>query len=181
MYDADRGRGGDRDPAVRAGAPPGREHRLPGTPIHRYASEPIVEALKLFRRVALTWWTGNGDMHLKNFALLRGADGLYRLSPAYDLLCTSLLIADEQLALPVGGNRREVTPQQWAEFAAYCRLTSKAAARVLSELRHSLDPAVRLIERSTLPPDMQERYVELLRARAPLLERAARKGSAVNH
>ncbi len=149
--------------------------------VHRYASEPIVQALKLSRRVAFTWWTGNGDMHLKNFALLRGADGLYRLSPAYDLLCTSLVIADEQLALPVGGNRREVTPQQWSEFASYCRLTSKAAARVLSELRDALDPAVRLIERSALRPDMQERYVELLRARATLLERAARRGSAVNH
>jgi serine/threonine-protein kinase HipA len=141
--------------------------------VKRFASEPVVEAAKLFRRMVFTWWTGNGDMHLKNFSLLRTSDGLYRLSPAYDLLCTSLVVEDEQLALSVGGNKRRVTPRQWFDFAAYCRLTEKAAIRVFSELAKLLEPAVRLVERSRLPAELQERYVALLRDRSATLERAA--------
>ncbi len=145
--------------------------------VHRFASEPLVEALKLFRRVVFTWWSGNGDMHLKNFSLLRSAEGLYRLSPAYDLLCTSLVVRDEQLALAVGGNKRDVTSRQWLEYAAYCKLTEKAAVRVLSEVRDTLEPALRLIGRSRLPAEMQEGYSALLRERSAALGRAAVKGA----
>lgn len=141
--------------------------------VHRYASEPIVEALRLFRRIVFTWWTGNGDMHLKNFSLLRGLDGVYRLSPAYDLLCTSLVVRDEQLALPVAGNRRDITPRQWLEFAAHCRVTPKAAARALRGVRATLEPALRLVSRSGLPADMQQAYAALLQDRSAALERAA--------
>jgi serine/threonine-protein kinase HipA len=142
--------------------------------VHRHGSEPIIEALKLYRRVVFTWWTGNGDMHLKNFSLLRGTDGLYRLSPAYDLLCTSLVVEDEQLALSVGGNKRNITPRQWLEYAAYCRVADKAARRVLSEIRDALAPALRLVSRSCLPTEMQERYAAILRERTDTLERAAK-------
>jgi len=145
--------------------------------IHRFASEPVIEALKLFRRMVFTWWTGNGDMHLKNFSLLRGVEGVYRLSPAYDLLCTSLVIQDDLLALSVGGNKRDVTPRQWLDYAAQSKLTGKAAVRVLSELRDALGPALRLVARSRLPPEMQERYSALLRERSITLERAAVKGA----
>ena len=45
-----------------------------------------VELLKLYRLLLFDWWSGNGDMHLKNFSLLTGKDGRHRLSPAYDLV-----------------------------------------------------------------------------------------------
>lgn len=145
--------------------------------VHRFASEPIVEALKLFRRMVFTWWSGNGDMHLKNFALLRGPDGLFRLSPAYDLLCTSLVVRDEQLALAVGGNKRNVTPRQWLEYATYCKVSARAAVRTLREIRATLEPALRLIARSRLPSEMKETYSALLRERSATLERAAEAGA----
>jgi hypothetical protein len=40
-------------------------------------------------------WPGNGDMHLKNFSLLTDANRFTRLTPAYDLVCTRLMIPDE--------------------------------------------------------------------------------------
>ena len=40
-------------------------------------------------------------MHLKNFSLLTNEDGITRLTPAYDLVCTRLVIPDHQLALPL--------------------------------------------------------------------------------
>jgi serine/threonine-protein kinase HipA len=74
--------------------------------VRKYASEPLVEMLKLYRLMVFVWWTGNGDMHLKNFSLLASRDGLQRLSPAYDQLCTCLVIPDDPLALTVGGKKK---------------------------------------------------------------------------
>ena len=140
-----------------------------------HASEPLVSALALFRQVVFAWWTGNGDMHLKNLSLLRGADGVHRLSPAYDLLCTDLFVEDDQLALPVGGNRRGVTPRQWLGLASYCGLTPRATARALGQVHAALTPALDLIARSYLPDEMKVRYERLLEVRARTMEAAARK------
>ena len=140
--------------------------------VRRWASEPLVAAQALFRQVVFGWWTGNGDMHLKNLSLLRGADGLYRLSPAYDLVCTRLVIEDDQLALPVGGNRREVTARQWVEFATYCGLAGKAAARALGGVHAALAPSLQIVGRCWLPDDMKERYARLLEVRARTVEAA---------
>ena len=135
----------------------------------KYASEPLIEALKLFREVLFGWWTGNGDMHLKNLSLLRGADGLYRLSPAYDLLCTNLVIAGDQLALSVAGNKKNVTRRQWLALATACQIPERAAKRVVKEVIAGLPQALELIERSYLPEEMRTKYGQLLRERAALL------------
>jgi serine/threonine-protein kinase HipA len=141
--------------------------------VRRHASEPLVTALALFRQLAFGWWTGNGDLHLKNLSLLRGEDGRHRLSPAYDLLCTELVVPDDQLALPVGGNRRSVTPRQWVAFAAYCGLPPRAAARALADLHAALPRALDLVGRSLLPEEPRARYAALLTARARTLEKGA--------
>jgi len=143
--------------------------------VRRYASEPLVAALALFRQTVFAWWTGNGDMHLKNLSLLLGADGLHRLSPAYDLLCTDLVVENDQLALPVGGNRHGVTPRQWLAFATYCGLTPKATARVLGQVHAALTPSLNLVARCYLPDNLKTRYARLLEARARTVEAAARK------
>jgi serine/threonine-protein kinase HipA len=74
--------------------------------VRRYADEPGVELVRLLRLLAFNWWVGNGDAHLKNFALLAGLDGRHRLSPAYDLLCTRLVIPDGVVWQPTLAFRR---------------------------------------------------------------------------
>ncbi len=137
--------------------------------VRRYASEPTIALLHLFRRLVFVWWTGNGDMHLKNFALLTGADGIVRLSPAYDLLCTRLAIPDDQLALPIGGKRDRLRRASFLELAAHMRLPARAAERVLAEVGRTLERAVALVQRSFLPAEAQADYVSLLRTRATAL------------
>ena len=73
-------------------------------------------------------------MHLKNFSLLCGEDGLHRLSPAYDLVCTRLVIPDDQLALPVGGKRERLTRHDWLDFAKYAGLPERSAQRVVATI-----------------------------------------------
>lgn len=137
--------------------------------ILRHASAPVVEAHKLFRLLAFGWWTGNGDMHLKNFSILRGEDGHYRLSPAYDLVSTRLLIEDDPLALPIGGADKEVSRRRWLELARRCRLPPRAAEGVLRDLAAATDEAVALVAASWLPDDMKRAYAALLRERGRVL------------
>lgn len=135
--------------------------------VRKYASEPLVEILKLYRLLVFVWWTGNGDMHLKNFSLLAAPDGLQRLSPAYDLLCTRLVITEDPLSLSVQGRKDGLTRAAWLRFAEYCQIGPRAAERVLDTMAGSLDEALGLVSRSPLPLELRESYAELLTARAP--------------
>ena len=137
--------------------------------VRTYANEPLVEQLRLFRRMAFTWLSGNGDMHLKNFSLLRGPDGLHRLSPAYDLLCTRLAIPDDQLALPVGGKRDNLTRADWLNYAAYCTIPRPAAERALGKLLRAVNGGLQLIARSMLSEAAKTTYADLLGERAETL------------
>ena len=62
--------------------------------LRKYATEPLIEIQRLYRLILFSWWIANGDMHLKNFSLITTPEGIRRLSPAYDLLCTKLVIPD---------------------------------------------------------------------------------------
>jgi serine/threonine-protein kinase HipA len=137
--------------------------------LRRYASEPLVDVLRLYRLMAFSWWSGNGDMHMKNFSLLTGEDGLHRLSPAYDLVCTRLAIPNDQLALPVGGKRDRLTRQDWLEFARYGGIPERSAQRVLTTMVSTLDECLEMIDRSLLGPPFRKAYGDLLRERARVL------------
>jgi serine/threonine-protein kinase HipA len=136
----------------------------------RHASSPLVDAKRLFRLFVFVWWTGNGDMHLKNFSLLRGEDGEYRLSPAYDLLSTRLVIPDDELALTIGGSKR-MSRKRWLAFAASCRLPARVADGVVAEIGAATTDAEQLVEASLLPPEMKRAYRGLLRSRGKTLAR----------
>ena len=51
-------------------------------------------------------FSANGDMHLKNWSLLYPDGRTPELSPAYDLLCTTVYIPNDNLALRLGSAKR---------------------------------------------------------------------------
>ena len=66
-----------------------------GRLLKNYCSAYVTEAEKLFRFICFNYVCSNGDAHLKNFSLVQTIQGDYLLSPAYDLLCTSLHLPNE--------------------------------------------------------------------------------------
>lgn len=137
--------------------------------VYKYASEPLVEVHKLFRQLVFAWWTGNGDLHLKNLSLFVDEEGIVRLTPAYDLVCTRLVIPDDPLALSVGGKKDNLSRKLWLKFAEHCRLPEKTAIRVLDRQAAALPAARELIERSFLPPELKSSYIELIAERTERL------------
>jgi serine/threonine-protein kinase HipA len=137
--------------------------------LRRFVSEPLVEIRKLYQRLVFVWWVGNGDAHLKNFSLLESDEGLWRLSPAYDLVSTRLVLPEDPLALAVQGKRDRLTRKDWLRFAKYCALPEPVAQDVLAGCRRVLPEAAATLARSPLPADAKVAYARLLQTRAQAL------------
>jgi serine/threonine-protein kinase HipA len=137
--------------------------------VRRFATEPLVEVQKLYRLILFSWWIQNGDMHLKNFSLLTTPDGIRKLSPAYDLLCTKLVIPDDRLAMPIGGRDKNFTKRKWLEFAEYCEIPEKAATRLITKQIDALEPSLKLISASLLHNEMKEQYESIIQENTAIL------------
>ena len=137
--------------------------------VKKFASEPGIELVKLFRQLMFSWWIGNGDLHLKNLSLLVDPEGIIRLTPAYDLLSTRLVIPDDELAMPVCGKDRKLKHTHWLDLASYAGIQTKAAQRVLNDQIKALPASLVLVEQSYLNKQMKQSLGELLRTRTEVL------------
>lgn len=136
--------------------------------IRKYTTETVIEMQKFYRLMLFSWWMANGDMHMKNFSLITD-DGICKLSPAYDLVCTELVIPGDTLAMPVGGRVKNFTRRKWLNFAEYCEIPKRAAERLLTEQIDALASSIELISKSLLSQEMKERYAETIRANTAIL------------
>jgi serine/threonine-protein kinase HipA len=73
-----------------------------GQLIQKFVSAWRIEIEKYFSLVVFNFLFSNGDAHLKNFSLLESSSGDYLLSPAYDLINTTLHVDDTDFALHKG-------------------------------------------------------------------------------
>jgi len=71
-----------------------------------------------FATVALSCAIGNGDAHLKNFAVLyENPESPVRLAPSYNLVCTTLYQAGDVLALTVADSKSFPDRKRLTSFA----------------------------------------------------------------
>lgn len=80
-----------------------------------------VEMSKFFTLVVFNYLFGNGDAHLKNFSLQQTASGDYIMTPAYDLLNTSIHINDSDFALQEGLMPKEFHSEIYLNTGHPCR------------------------------------------------------------
>ena len=70
--------------------------------IKQYVKTWQIETARFFTLVLFNYLFANDDAHLKNFSLQQTVDGDYILTPAYDLLNTSLHVDESDFALQGG-------------------------------------------------------------------------------
>ena len=105
----------------------------------RVARAGPVAARDLVRQHAFGYVSCNGDAHAKNFAVLRGADGEWRVSPAYDLPC-SQVYGDPTMALTIDGKRQEdIGRASFLALGASVGLPARAVDRLLTDLLAASD------------------------------------------
>ena len=133
--------------------------------IAAYCTFPAVERLKLFKRTLFSFVIGNEDMHLKNFSLIILPNKV-ELSPVYDLLNTSIILPNikEELALPLRGRKRNLTPKDILVYFGQdrCKLPPKTIDTCLAQMTQVVPQWKTMIAQSYLTHDLKKAYLQLL-------------------
>ncbi len=136
--------------------------------VEKYCTFPMIEKIKLFKLTVFNFLTGNEDMHLKNYSLIT-KDDITTLTPAYDLLNTTIVIknASEEIALPLRGRKRKLNRKDLVNYFAVERmgLNDRTIEIVLKELLDAVPLWEKEIEISFLSDKLKEDYSSLLRKR----------------
>lgn len=142
-----------------------------GKTILKCSSYPGIDALRLFELTLFSFITGNSDMHLKNFSLIRNEDDEIILSPAYDLIPTKLLIPKdkEDLALPLNSKKSNLKKKDFDLFASQLGINEIALRKVYDRFFDSFSEMKKFINKSFLSKEMKEKYIALLDRRKKAL------------
>jgi serine/threonine-protein kinase HipA len=161
----------------------GRNYKYDGTYeeagriLKQYCGAYSVEAEKLFARIVFNYAFSNGDAHLKNFSLFESEFGDFILTPAYDLLCTSLHFPEEgRTALDLFDDFETESFRQNAfyrrpdflKLAGFYGMQMGRAERYLNQFANNKDKTFDLIGRSLLSDpakaDFGARFTDRLKA-----------------
>lgn len=143
------------------------------------STSPEEDLLTLLRRALFAWLTADGDMHLKNMALLKTARAgeasfrEVRLAPVYDTLATRVFpgLQNDGMALKLNGKDQRLRRSDFMALAKIADLGATSAKSAIDGLVRALATA---LEGFSLPPRAQadtqaqamtERVLEIVRAR----------------
>ena len=106
---------------------------------------PANSKLRFVRQVIFNYLIGNTDAHAKNFSVYLTNDGI-TLTPAYDLLCSSIYDCDQRIAMKIGKARyySDVTEKDWENFAQDLDISHKL---VQAELERQKDYLPKIVEK----------------------------------
>lgn len=134
--------------------------------IHKYVKSALVDILRFFKIVLFNFITLNDDAHLKNFSLV--SDGReYHLSPAYDLVNTSLQLYEPRIfALDKGlfkegmhlTDTRQVSADDFMELGRRIGLPEKLVIQEIKRFTSPNENADAMINRSFLSDDLKRSY-----------------------
>ena len=111
-----------------------------GTLIRRISASPSEDVLNFFRHMLLNCCIVNTDDHLKNFSIVRRAEG-WRLSPAYDLIGN--LWGMDTHTMPVVGRKTGFSSEHMLKAGRAMGLSSDTVGR---EIRSALEAAGEYME-----------------------------------
>jgi len=135
-----------------------------GRAILKYADNPLLDMVNFFEQLVFSFLTGNADMHLKNFALIKKPETGWTLCPAYDMVPTALVMKDdtEELALNLNGKKRKIRMNDFSSAMERCRIPQKAIGNIFKRFEGIELKWNEIIRRSFLSDNMKEAYSELI-------------------
>lgn len=127
----------------------------------------MLDVVNFWEIVIFSWLTGNADMHLKNFSLFKPTSH-YMLAPAYDLLSTSIIMADddEELALTLNGKRKKIKREDFEKAMRDSGMDDKAISNIFTNFSKVLPKWEEVIKESFLPEDLQKKLHEYIEKHA---------------
>ena len=140
--------------------------------ILRYTQNPLLETVKFYQQVIVSFLIGNNDMHLKNFSILASDTQYYQLSPAYDMVAVKLLIPEdnEELALNINGKKRKLNREDFNEAMLKAHIPQKAIENLWKRIEKGMENWKALIDNSFLSSELKSTLENLIKVRLSQLE-----------
>lgn len=145
------------------------------------STDPATDLNNLFRRAVFGWLIADGDMHLKNLAVLKTAEAgaktftTVRFALLYDSVTTRVFpgLGGDRMALKLNGKDDRLTRQDFLSLARTIGVTVGEADAALGELATQLSERARTLR----PPGFATQFVGARAARekveAIIVERCA--------
>ncbi|HET6244231.1 MAG: HipA domain-containing protein [Bacteroidetes bacterium] len=137
-----------------------------GKAIGEYSSDTLLDKLYFFELSIFSFLTGNNDMHLKNFSMIK-SDAKWVLAPAYDLLNVVIVNPDdkEELALTIEGKKKKLRRENFEWLGKVLELNEKQIEGVFKRFINNKPVAIQWIDNSFLSNELKEKYRVLLEER----------------
>lgn len=135
-----------------------------GKCIWSFASRPGLAAISFFEMVLFSYLIGNADMHLKNFSLLTQTDDEIVMAPAYDLVCTKIVIPDdkEESALTINGRKSKLARRDFDALAQNLKIPERSKQNIYTRFSGKMKQAKQWIDFSFLPAGVKDEYLHIM-------------------
>lgn len=144
--------------------------------MRNYLTTYKIEAPKLLRILVFNYLFSNGDAHFKNFSILETPYGDYRLSPAYDLLNSSIHIEDKDFALDDGLLPKNLAQGkiglQFAKLAEKAAISEKNFQEIMALMITQSDLVEKMVAASFLEDNTKRNYFQSYQVRLKQLTKA---------
>lgn len=137
--------------------------------IKKHCAAWKVEIERFYKLILFNYLFSNGDAHLKNFSLIQTKFGDFRLSPAYDLLCTYLHTPNEPaMALDLFTNDYYTNAYNvlgyfsyadFFEFGLRIGIQPKRIERILTDITSKSEMVENMVNNSFLEIEIREVYL----------------------
>ena len=137
-----------------------------GKALKEHSDNTLLDVLFFFELTLFSFVTGNNDMHLKNFSMIKSNSG-WVLAPAYDLLNVRIVYPKDKddLALSLGGKKTNLKRDYFNRFGEGLGLTPKQIQGVFKRFEKNKSKASAWISNSFLSDNMKAAYIEILEER----------------
>ena len=142
-----------------------------GKALKNFSTNTGFDALAFFELTIFCFLTGNADMHLKNFSLLKTQSGEIQFSPAYDLVSTKLAMPQdlEEIALTINGKKNRLKKVDFEKLGESLGISVKVREHIYLKFQQKIQPMIDLIGISFLDRDFQKIYQDLIVEKGKIL------------
>jgi serine/threonine-protein kinase HipA len=143
-----------------------------GKTIHQFSTQAGLDVMHYFQFVLFCFLSGNADLHLKNISMIEKNNGIFCLSPAYDLVSTHLVIKNEieQMSLNLNGKKNKISRKDFDLFGANLKLTEKQIQSSYRLFINKLDKLEWWIDHSFLSSSQKNDFKKMLFERIEILK-----------
>ena len=139
-----------------------------GRRLKEISSAPGYDTQLLFERVVLNFILGNGDAHLKNYSISYKSKDNIRLTPAYDIVCSKLVLPDEEdSAVTINGKKNKLQQEDFDKVAEYLNIPIKVR---YEKFEKKFNVMRKIIEISSIDKKKQRQFLEIIKERTGRLK-----------